>query len=512
MRKYLAVAVLLLLCLALLSGSAGARDWFVSTSGNDSTGDGTINNPYATPQTAFTQTQPGDTVQIRAGTYSGGITVWGGGYKSGAPGAPITVRAYDGYLTAHIGRLALQPVSYLNFEGLDVAMDDVQPINLCGIETSWRVYNRCHHLQFRHCKFTLTDTDGTQGADELFKCAQTDYLLVEDCELTVASGAHDKASVGQDFVSVNYATMRRAFVHDYQKCGIYWKGGSWYDILEDSVIANGRTDYCPNSGLAIGGDGSGWEFASTDTNYGTEYTVVRNNIVRGNSKAGLLMTSSDWCWVYNNLLADVANIVPICGVGSEWGYVNCMTFPGNDHGDNLPPNHTRLYNNIFLDTAGIMTKAYQNQLGGTLDFVTGNNCYYNGGNSVPAGDLQGVDPANESGAVFANPNLTLSGTPTTWQGWVDYYRPTSNSTAIRDAGNSNAGVCPRPGRDRRYRRQRPAPRQRLGHRSLRVARQLRDADRGLHHLLRHRRAPDAGCGFPGLDRGGAHLVVLDLRR
>ncbi len=170
MRRYLAVAALLLLCLALLSGSACARDWFVATNGNDSTGDGTISNPYATPQTAFTQTQPGDTVQIRSGTYTGGITVWGGGYKSGAPGSPITVRAYDGYLTAHIGRLALQPVSYLNFEGLDVAMSDVQPINLCGIETSWRVYNRCHHMQFRHCKFTLTDTDGVQGADELFKC------------------------------------------------------------------------------------------------------------------------------------------------------------------------------------------------------------------------------------------------------------------------------------------------------------------------------------------------------
>ena len=75
--------------------------------------------------------------------------------------------------------------------------------------------------------------------------------------------------------------------------------------------------------------------------------------------------------------------------------------------------------------------------------MTGNNCYYNNGNAVPAGDLYSggtlVNPATEPGAVFANPHLTLSGTQTCWQDWVNYYRPTASSTAIRDTGNSNAG-------------------------------------------------------------------------
>ncbi len=83
MRHYLAVAVLLLLCLALLSGSAFARDWFVATSGNDSTGDGTIGNPYATLGVAFDAAQPGDTVQLRAGSYAG---MWRE-YKNGTPSA-----------------------------------------------------------------------------------------------------------------------------------------------------------------------------------------------------------------------------------------------------------------------------------------------------------------------------------------------------------------------------------------------------------------------------------------
>ncbi len=104
----------------------------------------------------------------------------------------------------------------------------------------------------------------------------------------------------------------------------------------------------------------------------------------------------------------------------------------------------RVFNNIFLDTAGTMPNAYRLQWGPQgLDNVSGNNCYYNNGNAIPAGDTD-LNPATESGHVFANPNLTLSGTPTDWQGWVNYYRPTSSSTAIRDAGNSNAGAVPQP--------------------------------------------------------------------
>ncbi len=106
-----------------------------------------------------------------------------------------------------------------------------------------------------------------------------------------------------------------------------------------------------------------------------------------------------------------------------------------------------LYNNILLDTAG----HHDHGLSATnsaapLTFVTGNNCYWNNSNADAGRQSGGSRLRPPSPAqVFANPNLTLSGTPTTWQGWVDYYRPTSNSTAIRDAGNSNAGVCPRPG-------------------------------------------------------------------
>ncbi len=429
----------------LLTGASGAlaRDYFVSPSGNDSN-DGSIGSPMATVQAAFLQTAPGDTVQVRAGTYAGGVTIWGDAYsfKCGAPGAPITVRAYDGDLTAHIGRLALQPGQYLNFEGLDVGTSDVQSINLCGIETSYRVYVKSHHVQIKRCRFSMTDSDGVDGGgNEIFKGAQGDYWTIEDCELRVPdNNGFDKSGVAMDFVGVNYTTVRRLYIHDYNKVGVYWKGGSMYDVLEDSVIANGRTDWTDNYGISMGGDGSGIEYANPASSWGVEYMVVRNNIVRRSTKGAVQVSASNCGYVYNNLFADCAKPIG----GGVWGIVTCMTYPGSDQGDNMVPAHTRLFNNIILDTAGTMNWVFFDQLGGATDFVTGNNCYWNKGGLIPAGNLAGVSPSSETGAVTADPMLSLTGTPTTWQGWVDYYRPTSTSTAIRDTGSSTAGDAPYP--------------------------------------------------------------------
>ena len=184
-----------------------------------------------------------------------------------------------------------------------------------------------------------------------------------------------------DFVGVCYATVRRLFIHDFNKVGVYWKGGSMYDVLEDSVIANGRADWTDNYGISMGGDGSGLEYANPATPYGVEFMVVRNNIVRRTTKGAVQVTASNCGYIYNNLFADNAH--PIAG--GVWGVITCMTYPGSDQGDNLPPNHTRLFNNIVLDTTGTINWVFFDQLGGALDFQHGNNCYWNkGARSRPA--------------------------------------------------------------------------------------------------------------------------------
>jgi len=102
------------------------------------------------------------------------------------------------------------------------------------------------------------------------------------------------------------------------------------------------------------------------------------------------------------------------------------------------------FNNVFLDTAGDMGKVYAYENGNYEDWQTGNNNYYNAGNPIPSDGI--VDPNQETGATFGNPNLANpTGTATTYAGWLDCYRITASSTALIDQGNSNAGNDPCPG-------------------------------------------------------------------
>ena len=70
--------------------STGAN-FFVAPNGNDRN-PGTIERPFATLYKAHQWVRPGETINLRAGTYQALIT-WN---KSGTPTAPITIQAYNG--------------------------------------------------------------------------------------------------------------------------------------------------------------------------------------------------------------------------------------------------------------------------------------------------------------------------------------------------------------------------------------------------------------------------------
>lgn len=76
-----------------LSPCARAEQFFVSPSGSDLTGNGTINNPWGTITFALNDLQPGDTLFLRGGTYyESGIPV----YLKGEAGSPIRISSYPG--------------------------------------------------------------------------------------------------------------------------------------------------------------------------------------------------------------------------------------------------------------------------------------------------------------------------------------------------------------------------------------------------------------------------------
>jgi hypothetical protein len=87
-------------------------DVYVATSGNDSTGDGSSGNPYASPGKAVGVASAGDTIWVKAGTYSITSTtpnISGGRVKIESGSGPTSYCAIRGYETT-IGDRGAKPV------------------------------------------------------------------------------------------------------------------------------------------------------------------------------------------------------------------------------------------------------------------------------------------------------------------------------------------------------------------------------------------------------------------
>ena len=82
------------LCLffLLLSSISFAKDIYVATNGNDTTGDGTIGNPFKTFNKAISEMSAGDVCIIREGVYEQELSIT----KNGTAGNYLTFKAADG--------------------------------------------------------------------------------------------------------------------------------------------------------------------------------------------------------------------------------------------------------------------------------------------------------------------------------------------------------------------------------------------------------------------------------
>ncbi len=92
-------------CCLLLVGTSHAADYFVSTAGDEAQGDGSPDRPFATVERAIHTAGPGDSVVLRGGEYRLSQTLRFP--RAGAPGRPITVRAYRDEYAALLGSVRL---------------------------------------------------------------------------------------------------------------------------------------------------------------------------------------------------------------------------------------------------------------------------------------------------------------------------------------------------------------------------------------------------------------------
>ena len=126
--------------------------WYVATSGNDNSGDGTIGKPYATITKAAKSAQPGHFVYVRGGTYRnsdfGDGDIWEGSNTvkitaNGTPNEYITFQPYENEKVLiefdDTYGVLIANSSYLRFQGFEVKGIGDQ-INRTEAGAAWGLY------------------------------------------------------------------------------------------------------------------------------------------------------------------------------------------------------------------------------------------------------------------------------------------------------------------------------------------------------------------------------------
>jgi len=352
-----------------LATQAVAATYYVSTVGVDSTSGGTLLSPWKTIPYALKQVPAGSTIQLRAGTYSGGFTV----AKQGT-----TLEAYP----HEVAKIAA-PTTDSRVEvsvRIQVDADNVTLRNLdisggyyyaVKTETNWdsgpefMPYHGPKNLLIENSK--LHDS----GRDVIKLTFGADYARILKSEI-YNSGRRDPSNAeGVDAVNVNALLVQDNYIHDITTNGIYVKGGSTSPVIERNLIKR-----VGHGGIGCGQD-TGYEWFELNSNpelFESIDCMVRNNIVVNSGSAGIFSQASLRSKILNNTLLNVATTY-------QAGLV-VMGVPHSVPGLSTPRNRldqdATIINNVVVVNSRRPVFSIRDFGGGTEGAVTlKNNLYHN---------------------------------------------------------------------------------------------------------------------------------------
>jgi hypothetical protein len=322
--------VSILICFAAITSKA--NNIFVSTTGSNLTGTGLISNPLATIQFALNQCHPGDTLQIRQGTYFEKLN-WS---QSGTAENIITLKNFnkelvtvDGNGVAGLHLLSISSKSFITVTGITFQNNYVQDAD--GIY----VFGEGNNISIKNCTIKNIGWTTNGNADpfsidpsgqahgiifngrttagltniKIIGCSLHDLITGNSEALTlvgnidgfeidsdtvfntkniaiVAAGHYSyaiDAGVSETLNETRNGTIshclvynNRRFSNNFAPAGIYVDGGSNIKILNNKSFNNGN-------GLSVGCENAG--FTSREI-------TVMNNVVYNNDNNGLVFGSN----------------------------------------------------------------------------------------------------------------------------------------------------------------------------------------------------------------------------
>lgn len=343
-------------------GRVPTSEIHVAATGDDLSGDGTSQNPYATIDRAANGAMPGVAIQVHAGTYMGGAYIQN---LAGTADAPIWIGGAPGEARPLIdgGGEAIHFVGarYVVVHDLEVANQTGNGINADDGDDRANI-DASRYVIFRN--LSIHDI-GTGGNQDCLKLSGINDYFVLDSEFARCGGG-DSGS-GIDHVGCHSGLIARNTFSALTGGGnaVQCKGGSEAIEIRNNLITDGG-----QRGVNMGGS-TGFDFfrpplSTTSPNAeARDIRVVANVIVR--SYASLAFVGCVDCLAANNTIVDPENW--ILRILQETTTGSGYTF--------LEAQNGRFVNNlIYFARGGIST--YVNVGAGTLPdtFTFANNLWY----------------------------------------------------------------------------------------------------------------------------------------
>lgn len=261
---------------------------YVATTGNDTTGNGSQGNPYATIQKASTVAQPGDTVLVEDGTYTGGFAT----AANGSSGNPITYRSINQW-GAKITNAASGTSSVTGFwenSGDFVNIEDFEVFgNDSNTSATWNfgIYSYGTNCTISGCKvhdllrnataFTAADAgNGSAGIEVDGFDAGVNMNLIGNLVFNQGPDASSSSTAGHALYHAGEGSIKNNVIYNVAGLGVsLWHGAISIDIINNTV------DNARDGGILVGSGDSGVGPGTGDN------CNVRNNIVR-NCSIGIL--------------------------------------------------------------------------------------------------------------------------------------------------------------------------------------------------------------------------------
>ena len=262
--------------------------FYVSPQGDDNHDGRSPSSPFGTLAHAVNVVNPGDTVELMAGTYTGGMAI----HRPGASNAWITLKPYRKE-KAIIDAVGKENGLYFYNDSFAPMYWIVEGLEIRG-GTGYVV-----KIDTPEVKLLNNNLHGSKN--DIIKMVKTAHeIVIYGNEIHHPNAVSGDNAQGVDIVGATNVLVSHNYVHDIPSIGMYAKGNATNVRFEYNLVENIEA-----RGIMLG-QSTGRQFLDPNKFYESYDSTIRHNIIRNTGSACLATASSFNVKIDNNVCYDAA--------------------------------------------------------------------------------------------------------------------------------------------------------------------------------------------------------------